>query len=109
MNEIEQDDDEDAIIYNKSDYFDDEINSVEGVNWLQEATEQQLHDDEEDCDDNNENDNNDKDLSQQSHDQTTNEKKIHLDGQLSISAKDRDNTKQTMPLNAKLEENNQTI
>jgi hypothetical protein len=42
MNEIEQDDDEDAIIYSKSDYFDDELNSVEGVNWLQEAAEQQI-------------------------------------------------------------------
>ena len=51
MNEIEQDDeDEDAIIYSKSDFFDndvdDELNTVGGVNWLQEAAEQRLQEEE---------------------------------------------------------------
>ena len=44
MNEIEQDD-EDNVMYCKNDYYDEEPCSVEGVNWLQEATEQQIQDD----------------------------------------------------------------
>ena len=44
MNEIEQDEDEDAVIFSKSDYFDEELNSIEGVNWLQETAEHQIQD-----------------------------------------------------------------
>ena len=80
MNEIEQDDDEDAIIYSKSDYFDDENNSVEGVNWLQEASEQQLQEE-------------DKDLTtspNKNHEQM-NEKIVNFEDQLNMLANDTEN------------------
>jgi hypothetical protein len=49
MNEIEQDEDEDAVIFSKSDYFDEELNSIEGVNWLQETAEHQIQDEDKEC------------------------------------------------------------
>jgi len=73
MNEIEQDDDEDAIIYSKSDYFDDE---QEGVNWLQEAAEHQIQEEDQDGLEN----------------LSTNETQVNFEGHLKSSNSEKTNT-----------------